>query len=718
MESIKDRIYGRVTAQPIIDPSSGEVLVEANQWITSDIAAHVGQLECVLPLGSAAERERLIGTKSVSDITNSKTGRVVVTADEVLSPRLLESVKKTGAKRIRVRPRIVIRSAMTCETPSGICQLCYGYDMSDHQPVNLGTAVGVIAAQSVGEPGTQLTMRTFHTGGVAGEDITQGLPRAEELFEARKTTKGGEAGISPLDGYVTDVSTTATGEDRVEITGESRAIHVPLAFVKGEKGQEVSSEDILDSASPCAGNVLLFEIEEAQREMLVIDTSAGDRSYPLPPGAVPKVKTGNKVAEGDALTQRFNIEPIVSDRRGKLQLSDEDGRTFVLIGNDGDTTEHRIPYGARLMLEVGSAVNEGTQVTSRSKPIFIAADSQGTALVLPDRIVVYNPDGRAVRVPLTGDISPLKGHGEAVKAGERLVRLEIPHTGSVRIESIEADGDVATIHLQLKSLVKIDKAVTVRVGDKIEEGDLLTKGVVAPHTLLETAGVQKARQYLLNEIHKVYKQQGVDINDKHLEVIIRQILNNVRIVDRGESRFLLGDLIPLEEFRKEVRELAAWNQDAERSQKAAVGEKLVEDVVAGGHLFASAGEVLTEEVMGSARKMGLAVVRIERNEDVVEVPLLQKQLPDGERELLRISKAALQTKGWLSAASFQRTTKVLAEAALRGEVDRLDGLKPSIIVGKKIPAGTGFPSSEPVNAEDVGEETEEVAAVDESVGTG
>jgi len=208
--------------------------------------------------------------------------------------------------------------------------------------------------------------------------------------------------------------------------------------------------------------------------------------------------------------------------------------------------------------------------------------------------------------------------------------------------------------------------------------------------LLDTAGVQKARQYLLVEIHKVYKQQGVDINDKHLEVIIRQILNNVRIVDRGDSRFLLGDLVSLEEFRKEVEELGAWNIESDRTRRESLGLPLAEDVVSEGYLVASAGDPLTEDVIAASRRSQIGAVHVLRDEERIEIALEEKEMPDGERELLRISKAALQTKGWLSAASFQRTTKVLSDAALRGETDELEGLKPSIIVGKRIPSGTGF----------------------------
>ncbi len=690
METVEDRIYGRVAAQPIIDPSTGEILVEANQWITQEIAAHVGRLECEIPLRSPAQREKTIGTKTVEEIRDPKTQRVIMKADELITPRQIEAVKSAGIKALRVRPRVVIRSAMTCETANGICQLCYGYDMSNHVPVEIGTAVGVIAAQSVGEPGTQLTMRTFHTGGVAGEDITQGLPRAEELFEARKTIKSGEAGLSPLDGYITDITTTSSGEDQVEVTGDLRSARLPAGLVRAEVGDEIDAGSLIDAASPCAGEAFLVDVAKGGQELFVIDTENGDRSYLLPPVARPKVESGDRISEGDALTERFNVEGVIADRRGTIRLSEEKERGFELVDDDGVAIELEIPYGARLMVEPGATVQEGDQLTSRSKPIFIAAEGEGVAQVLGDRVVVYNPDGLAVRVPLTGDLRSLKRHGDPVKSGEQLVALEIAHEGLVRVDSIEKKRGIATVQLQPKSVVKIDKAVTVRVGDKVEEGDLLTKGVVAPHTLLEAAGVQKARQYLMNEIHKVYKQQGVDINDKHLEVIIRQILNNVRIIDRGDSRFLIGDLVTLEEFRKEIRDLVAWNEEADRVRNEALGSELAEDIAAGGHIIATAGDPLTAEAISRADRMGLEIVRVHRDEEIVEVPIAEKRLPDGERELLRISKAALQTKGWLSAASFQRTTKVLSEAALRGEIDELSGLKPSIIVGKRIPSGTGF----------------------------
>ncbi|HDS29149.1 MAG TPA: hypothetical protein ENN96_01550 [Candidatus Acetothermia bacterium] len=700
-----------MTADPVVDPASGEILLDANQWISRDVADYLGGLECELSLSKATDRERMIGTRSVAEVRSPETQRVLVKTDELVTPQHVEVLEANGIKALRVRPRIVIRSPMTCETANGICQLCYGLDMSNHKPVALGTAVGVIAAQSVGEPGTQLTMRTFHTGGVAGEDITQGLPRAEELFEARKSMKAGEASISPLDGYITRITPTASGEDEVEVTGESRTIRIPEDILKAEDGDLVTVSELIDPTSPCTGELFLIDADRNSREMLITDIASGDRSYVLPEGVQVKVQTGDRLMEGDALTERFNVEGVVAEQDGRVEISDEESRVLSVVGKDGESWSAEIPFGARLMVEVGAEVSRGEQLTSRSKPVFIAAEAEGTALVLPDRVVVYNPDGAQYRIALTSDLTVLKTHGASIKAGDTVLSLDVAHQGEVLVESIQKRKGIATVHVQPKSAVRIDKAVTVRVGDKVEEGDLLTVGVVAPHTLLENAGVQKARQYLLNEIHKVYKQQGVDINDKHLEVIIRQIMNNVRIVDRGDARFLLGDLVTLEEFRKEVRELTEWNQAADRLRQDVVGSPLAEDIEAGGQLLGTQGDAITQEMMEQASRAGVERAFAVHGEETVEVPLVTKRFPDGERELLRISRAALQTKGWLSAASFQRTTKVLSEAALRGEVDDLSGLKPSIIVGKRIPAGTGFRSLLVPIAVDAGEKGMEEAGL-------
>jgi DNA-directed RNA polymerase subunit beta' len=716
MEPIADRIYGRVTARPIVDPETGEVLLQANEWITREMADRIGALEAVLPVKKA---ERLVGAKSVSDVADPKTGRVLIQVDELITPRLVEVLRDHKVKEVAVRPQVVIRSPMTCETVNGLCQMCYGFDMSNHRPVEPGTAVGVIAAQSVGEPGTQLTMRTFHTGGVAGEDITQGLPRAEELFEARQTIKSGQAGVSPLDGHIVSVTPLETGRDQVEVLGDRRVVELPTTLLAAAVSDEVEAKDLIAAGSPCAGEICLLREGDAT-EVLVTDRSGGDRVYRLPPEATCRVENGDTVAAGDALTERFNHEPIVADRKGQVRVPEEKKRTFEFVGDDEAVDTFEIPYGARMLVEPGDVVEEGTALTSRSKPLVVSSEAAGTVQVCGDRVIVFNPDGRALRFPVTRDVELLVSDGQRVREGEKLVAVTLTHEGALKVERIDEDGAVVRLSVRPKSEVEIDMMATVRSGDKVKKGDLLTKGVIAPHALLDMAGVQKTREYFLTEIHKVYKAQGVDINDKHLEVVIRQILNNVRIVGRGDSRFLLGDLVMLEEFQQEVRALSQWNQEAERAKRAAIGKPVAEDVIAKGQLIASAGDVLSPDILAMARRANVEMIRIVDDEETLEIALREKRLPRGERELLRISKAALQTKGWLSAASFQRTTKVLSEAALRGEVDELEGLKPSVILGKKIPAGTGFGGSALqgpavlVEAEETDEAAAEVQEADAS----
>ena len=688
METIEERIYGRVTSRAIVDPATGEIMVDANQWITSEMSEQIGRLEAVLHLGREDDEARLIGAKSVEDVYDPKEKRVLLQADERITPRLIDALRAAKISKIRVRPQIVIRSPMTCETSKGVCQYCYGYDMSNHQPVEPGAAVGVIAAQSIGEPGTQLTMRTFHTGGVVGADITQGLPRAEELFEARKALKSVQSVLSPLDGYVKSISSTEKGTELVEIESNCRVIQIPAVLACAEPGEEVGIDGVIDMKSPCSGEVYILD----DKEMFVIDSASGDRSYPLPPNALPRVKNGEIVSAGDALTKRFNIEGIVSNTTGTVSVINEDERAFQVVAANGDVQDYSIPYGARMMVEPGVKVKVGDQLTSRSRPIFIAAEGGGTIVLLADRIIVYNPDGNAVRFPLTKDISPIKKrkNGSQVKVGWPLVQLEILHQGALFVEKVEAKGEITNVHLRPRSVVEVDQSLVVRVGDKVEEGDLLTKGVVAPQALLETAGVQKTRDYLLTEIHKVYKTQGVDINDKHLEIIIRQTVNNARILAQGDSRFLVNDLVTLEEFQHEVRRLNEVNRLMDRTCKGVIGEEMAESIIAHGQLIAGRGDPFTKEVLQAAQRAEVSSVYIQKEGKSMEIPIKNKELPVAERELLRISKAALHTKGWLSAASFQRTTKVLAEAALRGEVDELLSLKPSIIVGKRIPTGTGF----------------------------
>ncbi|MCX7750474.1 MAG: DNA-directed RNA polymerase subunit beta' [Candidatus Bipolaricaulota bacterium] len=694
MEDIPERIYGRVTAEPIRDPATGEVLVEAGVLLDRATARRLGTLEVDLKLSDKAVGERVGWCKVVGEVYHPDDGTLVARDGELLSPGLLEELRAAGVREVRVRPRIVVRSPALCQTPGGVCQLCYGLDLAFHRLVELGTAVGVIAAQSIGEPGTQLTMRTFHTGGVAGVDITQGLPRAEELFEARKTTKASHATVSPLTGRVTRVDTTRAGTELVEITSEPHTVILPRALLAVGEGEEVDASVLRSLRSPLDGRAFLFT-EGGERFLAILDEGGLDRVYTLPPGVELRVAHRAKVDANEALTEEYHVEAPVAPFSGRVELHQEGGlRRIVVRSRGGEVWEAEVPYGAQVLVHDGDEVKEGTKLTTRSRALVVRAEVGGTVLVGPGAVAVVADGSRAVIAPIPGELVPAVDHGAPVREGQEVLQLELPAGDAVFVEEIQAHGDRAAVRLRYRVQVECEEGATVRVGDKVERGEPVSKGVIPPHYLMEVAGVQKTREYLLTELQKVYRSQGVDINDKHFEVVIRQILNNVRIVDPGESTFLLNDVVPLEIFQREVRRLEEENEAIRRGREELVGAKLLAPLARGGATVADAGEVLTREALERAVALGIRQARVEVHGEPRTVRLVEYRIPQGERELLRISRAALLRKSWLSAASFERTTKVLADAALRGEDDHLDSLKPCLMVGKRIPVGTGFPGRE------------------------
>ena len=710
METIEERIYGRVAAQTIT--YDGKVLLEKGELIGREKARELANLRFTVKTSDPRFLERVVGTKSVEDVRDPETGFVIVKQDELINDYLAERLRQSKVEEVTVRPNIVVRSPMTCQTRRGVCQLCYGLDLSNHRLVELGTAVGVIAAQSIGEPGTQLTMRTFHTGGVAGVDITQGLPRAEELFEARKALRSAEGAVAPISGNVVAIEPTRGGRELVRIRGEERQVTVPASLCRVKPGEEVLLRDLIATGSPASGTVQLIE-RDGQRKLLIINEADGDRIYQVPEGIKVVVQTGQRVEEGTPLTEKFNEEAAVAQLDGVVEEVRGDGERVVIIkGERGERVPHRIPYGARRQVEVGDRVRAGDKLSTRSIPFAIKAERAGQVIVQDGRVIVYQP-GEGKELPLTPDLELLKREGEQVRAGERLFTLRnMPLDRTVVVDEVrERDREgLAEIHFHYEAAVEIASPPVVRVGDKVRGGDLVSKGVTSPHYLLKVAGVEKTREYLLTEIHKVYKSQGVDINDKHIELVIKQMLNNVRIDDPGDSDFFPNQLVILEEFNEVRERLLRENREIRRSREELVGLALAEDALTpDGQLIAPKGTELTEALLGKLVEAGVEEVVVDRGEGPERVRIKEWRLPVGERVLLRISKAALETKSFLSAASFQRTTTVLAEAALRGEVDRLEGLKPNVILGRKIPAGTavrGLPLKEKVKEEEEEEKEE------------
>jgi len=705
MEPIEDRIYGRITAEPIRFGS--KVYLERNQLIGRKEAQELGQLTMTISTREAKFVEKVLGTKSVYDVRDPKTQTVIVTQDEPITAHLAERLKASGVETVTVRPRIVVRSPITCETRRGVCQKCYGLDLSNHQLVALGTAVGVIAAQSIGEPGTQLTMRTFHTGGVVGEDITQGLPRAEELFEARKSIKSPEAEVAEISGVVTAIEHTQEGREEVHLRGDEKRIRIPSILCQVTKGDRVASTGILSTKSPAKGTIHILHSsvsstkEEAEKEgpRTLYLLGEEDRVYLLPPGVAAAVKTGDVVKAGDSLSEEYQEEAVVAQRDGTVVEIVEDGERYIVIEDkSGNRYQHRLPHGARKKVETGEKVTRGMQISTRSTPFALKAERSGVAVVGDGKVIVYTPDKTKI-FPLTEDLKVLREDGTLVRQGEELFALTLPAHGTCVIDDVKnLKSGLTEVRLHYEMSVPLSNPPIVGVGDKVQEGDLLTKGVTSPHLLLKVAGVAKARDYLLTEIHKVYKSQGVEINDKHIELVIRQMLNNVRITDPGDSHFFPNQMVILDEFREAVQKLTQENRQIQRQREALVGRLLLKGLAAGEQKkIAEKGEELTHLILQRALEAGIKEVTLDQGGKSETVRIKEKRLPIGERVLLRISKAALETKSWLSAASFQRTTTVLAEAALRGMEDHLEGLKPNVILGRLIPAGTGFHRNESGN---------------------
>ncbi len=531
IQKLKDFLFGRVLAKDVIDPTTGDVVRNPtngkeyvrNTLLSDEDAEFLSDYSAVVPvveertldlqgLGfphayaetaeeistpdgnrfeagteltwdiiraarNSGKKELkvkiypVVGTICLESVRDKKGNRMLTTYQEEIDEVVAKVLEENGIVRLRVRPNIYVRSPLTCSAEKGICAMCYGMDLSNHRIVNVGEAVGIIAAQSIGEPGTQLTMRTFHTGGIAtATDITQGLPRAEELFEARKKLKEPEASFSLVTGVVKDIK---------EVEGRKKKIYV---------------EDF-------SGQIHEYDVPEKTKE---------------------KVKPGDKVLPGTQLT-----------------------------------------------------------------------------------------------------------------------------TGSIRLRK-----------------------------------------------LMDSLGVETTAMYLLRETQKVYVEQGVEIHNKHFEVIIRQMLGKVEIVDPGDTDFLPGQLLSITEAEKINRAILEANAEVQNNRKLVIGKVLAKKIVAkiGDTIedIAPEGAEVTEEILEKAMSLGVKELAVYEKGRVETYQILPKEPMQYRRRVLRITKASLEQKGWLSAASFQQTPQVLTEASIEGRVDYLDGLKENVIVGQLIPAGTGL----------------------------
>ena len=561
--------------------------------------------------------DRIEGRVALQDVYDPLNEVVFVGAGEVITSKIAKTIESSGLDSVQVR------SALTCESERGICAKCYGQSLSTLNKVQIGEAVGVIAAQSIGEPGTQLTLRTFHVGGVAGNISEDNKLTAKfdgkVTIEDLRTVEGKDN-----DGKVIDIVISRTAEMKVidKKTGITLSTNIiPYGSVIFNKDiKSIKKGDIICQWDPFNG-VIVSEF-------------------------------GGKV-KFDNLEQGINYQVEVDEQTGFQEKVITDSKNKKIIASliiedkDGNALRsYTLPVGAHLMIDNGEAVESGKTLVKIPRKSGKAGDITGGLPRVTELFEARNPSNPAVVSEVDGVVSFGK-----IKRGNREIIVE-SKTGDIR-----------------KYLIKLSNQILVQENDFIKAGMPLSDGAVTPIDILRIQGPAAVQQYLVNEIQDVYRLQGVKINDKHYEVVVRQMMRKVRIIDSGDTLFLENQLIHKNDFIKE--------------NDATYGMKVVED--AGESENLTAGQIITARQLRDENSI------LRRNDNNLVVAR-DAQPATAEQVLQGITRASLQTKSFISAASFQETTKVLNEAAVNGKIDYLEGLKENVIVGKKIPAGTGMRS--------------------------
>ena len=504
--------------------------------------------------------ERIYGRTLAKDLVHN--GEVIATRNTLINDELIKKIEELEIREVE------IRTPLTCKLEKGVCRKCYGLDLSNHKEILKGEAVGVIAAQSIGEPGTQLTMRTFHTGGVA-------------------------TAASVQSDYKADVS------GKVKFRGISTLVN--------EEGKE---------------------IVVSQNGRLII----GKHRYEIQSGSILHVRDGDAVKKGQVLVEFDPYQtPIITSEEGKVEFRDiyvrenidvkygvtekvaikpvessDVNPRIIIYTKDNRRVEYAVPYGAYLMVNEGDIVKKGQIITKILKTGEGNKDITGGLPRVQELFEARNPKGKAILSEFAGRVV----FSDKKKKGMRLILIEDPETGELIQEYTVPVGE----HLVVTNEMLIEK------------GAKITDGPVSPHDILKIKGLVEAQQFILESVQQVYREQGVTVNDKHIEIIVKQMFQKVKIKEVGDSLFLEDELIEKKIIERE-------------------NEKLISNG---------------------------------KNPATYE-PVIQG-----------ITKAAVNTESFISAASFQETTKVLANAAVEGKIDKLEGMKENVIIGKRVPGGTGF----------------------------
>ena len=559
--------------------------------------------------------ERIVGRTSLDDVYDPLTEELLVGAGEHIGEAVAKKIENSPIESIEVR------SALTCEAKTGICAKCYGRNLATGKMVQKGEAVGVVAAQSIGEPGTQLTLRTFHVGGIAGNISEEnnlavkfdGVAEIEDL----KTVKGKDNEGNDIDIVISRTSEIKLVDKKTGIVLSTNNIpYGSSIFVKNgqklKKGTVVCQWDPYNGViiSEFSGKVRFENIEQGVTYQVEIDEQTGFQ------------------------------EKVISESRNKKLIP----TLHIEDGKGGVIRSYNLPVGAHLMVEDNKEINIGKILVKIPRKSSKAGDITGGLPRVTELFEARNPSNPAVVSEIDGVVSFGK-----IKRGNREIIIE------------SKIGDIK------KYLVKLSNQILVQENDFVKAGMPLSDGSVTPNDILNIKGPSAVQQYLVNEVQEVYRLQGVKINDKHFEVVVRQMMRKVRIEDSGDTIFLENQLVHKSDFIDE-------NDDI-------FGKKVIED--AGDSATLKAGQIVTARELRDEnsilKREDKALVSARDAHPATATPILQG-----------ITRASLQTKSFISAASFQETTKVLNEAAVSGKVDSLEGLKENVIVGHRIPAGTGL----------------------------
>ena len=559
--------------------------------------------------------ERILGRVSVHDVINPKTGETIVEAGEEITEPIAQAIEAADIETVE------IRSVLTCESKKGVCMKCYGRNLATRRMVQKGEAVGVIAAQAIGEPGTQLTLRTFHAGGVAGNaaanaSIVSKYDHALIEMEEVRTVPFDE------DGRECEMVVSRLGELRF-VDPNTRivlsTVNVPYgSSLYFSNGSEVKKGDKIAQWDPF--------------NAVIVTEYAGRLKF-------------NDVIEGITFRAETDettglTEKIVTESKDRSRVP-----TCDVIDANGDIIgTYNFPVGGHVVVEDGQTVKTGETLVKIPRAAAKGGDITGGLPRVTELFEARNPSNPAIVSEIDGEVTMGK-----VKRGNREI-VVTSKTGEQR-----------------RYLVSLSKQILVQEHDAVRAGTPLSDGVITPADILAIKGPTAVQEYIVNEVQDVYRLQGVKINDKHFEIIVRQMMRKVQINEPGDTSFLEQEIADKLDFAEENDRI--W------------GKKVVTD--AGDSENLQKGQIVTarrlrdENSMLKRRDLKLVQVRD-------AVPATSTQILQG------ITRAALQTKSFMSAASFQETTKVLNEAAIRGKVDYLEGMKENVICGHLIPAGTGL----------------------------